>query len=106
MTSQAVAYRLLIIDDNEAIHEDLKKILLPPKIDSQLVADEALLFGATPETGVVFEIDSAHQGQEGLECVQKAQASGRASRMGRSGDDRAPVEDRPRLANRHLHRAL
>jgi diguanylate cyclase (GGDEF)-like protein/PAS domain S-box-containing protein len=77
MTSQTVAYRLLIIDDNEAIHDDLKKILLPPKIDSQLAADEALLFGSAPETSVVFEIDSAHQGQEGLECVLKAQASGR-----------------------------
>jgi PAS domain-containing protein len=35
------------------------------------------LFGTTTATGITFEIDSAFQGQEGLECVLRAQAEGR-----------------------------
>jgi len=70
-------YRLLIIDDNEAIHNDLKKILLPREVDSELAADEALLFGVSNSAGVAFEVDSAFQGQEGLERLKEAQASGR-----------------------------
>ena len=29
MTLQSNRYRLLIVDDNESIHDDLKKILVP-----------------------------------------------------------------------------
>jgi diguanylate cyclase (GGDEF)-like protein/PAS domain S-box-containing protein len=77
MTLQPNRYRLLIVDDNEAIHDDLKKILLPREANPELTADEALLFGTTTTTGVTFEIDSAFQGREGLECVQRAKAEGR-----------------------------
>ncbi len=77
MTPQVTSYRLLIVDDNEAIHDDLKKVLLPPKIDAALAADEAVLFGATPSCEVVFEIDSAFQGKDGLERVVQAQAMNR-----------------------------
>src|ERR1700676_2379838 len=74
---QGERFRLLIVDDMESIHDDLKKILLPREVDSQLAADEAVLFGATTAPGVVFEIDSALQGQDGLACVLRAQAEGR-----------------------------
>jgi diguanylate cyclase (GGDEF)-like protein/PAS domain S-box-containing protein len=77
MTFLANHYRLLIVDDNEAIHDDLKKILLPREADPELAADEALLFGTTAATGITFEIDSALQGQEGLGCVRRAKAEGR-----------------------------
>jgi diguanylate cyclase (GGDEF)-like protein/PAS domain S-box-containing protein len=77
MMLQNNQFRLLIVDDNPSIHNDLKKILLPREIDCQLAADEALLFGATTAPGVVFEIDSAFQGQDGLACVLRAQAEGR-----------------------------
>jgi len=77
MMLQSNHFRLLIVDDNESIHGDLKKILLPREIDCQLVADEALLFGTTTAPGVVFEIDSAFQGQDGLACVLRAQAESR-----------------------------
>jgi len=70
-------YRLLIVDDNEAIHNDLKKILLPAETDADLAADEEFLFGVTSTAGVAFDIDSAFQGQDGLECVRQAKASGR-----------------------------
>jgi diguanylate cyclase (GGDEF)-like protein/PAS domain S-box-containing protein len=77
MTLERSHYRLLIVDDNEAIHNDLKKILLPPRTDLDLSADEKLFFGPAPTHGVVFEIDSAFQGRDGYECVQRARESGR-----------------------------
>ena len=70
-------FRLLIVDDNEAIHGDLKKILAQEQSESVLAEDEALLFGVTNEAGIVFEIDSAFQGQDGLDCVIRANASQR-----------------------------
>jgi diguanylate cyclase (GGDEF)-like protein len=69
-------FRLLIVDDNEAIHDDLKKILLPKKIGSALEDDEAILFGSIAAREVAFTIDSAFQGQEGLVCLQKAKDAG------------------------------
>ena len=70
-------FRILIVDDMESIHDDLKKILMPREIDSQLAADEAILFGTAAAPGVAFEIDSALQGQEGLACVLQAKEEGR-----------------------------
>jgi signal transduction histidine kinase len=72
--------RLLIIDDNQAIHEDFKKILLAPDAASaRLNAVGAALFGEAPKTGLSagFEIDSAHSGEEGLAQVQAAIVQGR-----------------------------
>jgi len=66
--------RILIIDDNPAIHEDFRKILCPTTQAQTLDEDEAAIFGkrtqVTPSVG--FEIDSAFQGQEGLEKVKGA----------------------------------
>ncbi|MGA9671647.1 MAG: EAL domain-containing protein [Terracidiphilus sp.] len=76
MTSVNSHFRILIVDDNESIHDDLKKILLAREVDFELAADEALLFGTTVAPGVVFDIDSAFQGQEGLERVEQAKAEG------------------------------
>lgn len=67
-------HRILVIDDNAAIHEDIRKILAPAKADSPSLADEeALLFGqaSEPAQSASFEIDSALQGQEGLDLVRK-----------------------------------
>ncbi|MGA2114341.1 MAG: ATP-binding protein [Bryobacteraceae bacterium] len=70
--------RILVIDDLEEIHEDLRKILAPgPRGATDLEADEALLFGAAPMETIRFEVDSAYQGQEGLEKVRQALAQGR-----------------------------
>ena len=71
--------RILIIDDNRAIHEDFKKILGPDQTsDSGLLALEDALFGETTPvaTKESFEIDSAYQGQEGFEKVRSALAEG------------------------------
>ncbi len=75
--------RILIIDDNPRIHEDIRKILSPDTTPDDLAADEAALFGeaaAAPEHSR-FEIDSAHQGQEGLAMVEKALAEKRPYSM-------------------------
>jgi diguanylate cyclase (GGDEF)-like protein/PAS domain S-box-containing protein len=76
MNSLPSHFHLLIIDDNEAIHDDLKKILVPREIDAELAADEALLSATTTTREVLFEVDSALQGQDGLACVERALASG------------------------------
>jgi two-component system, cell cycle sensor histidine kinase and response regulator CckA len=70
--------RLLVIDDNRAIHEDFRKILGEPDT-SALAAAEGQLFGrAVP---VPFQIDSAYQGQEALAMVETALAEERPYAM-------------------------
>ena len=75
-------YRILVIDDNVAIHNDFKKILCAANDDSSQLADaESVLFGEAkrePENVLPeFEIDSAYQGEEGLAFVKKAVEAGR-----------------------------
>ena len=73
-------HRILVIDDNPAIHEDFRKILGPSdaRLAESLEEDEAALFGDTPEPArsPEFQIDSAFQGQDGLEKVRAAVAAG------------------------------
>jgi PAS domain S-box-containing protein len=66
-------YRLLVVDDNRAIHEDMRKILIGTRNKSALASDEALLFGAPTQASSdgKFEIDSAYQGEEALKLVQE-----------------------------------
>ena len=70
--------RILIIDDNRAIHDDLRKILSDEtEVQAGLRDDEELLFGTVAAPVVNFEIDSAYQGEDGLEMVSLAMARGR-----------------------------
>jgi len=76
------ANRILIIDDNQAIHADFRKILAPRTgSGDQLRKTESLLFnediGPKASPAVNYEIDSASQGQEGLQMVERAAAEGR-----------------------------
>lgn len=67
--------RVLIVDDNLAIHEDFRKILLSERFREDELADtEAFLFGMTPRASRPdsVDIDSAFQGEEGLERVRSA----------------------------------
>ncbi len=76
--------RILIIDDNHAIHQDLRKILLgDANPDVNLLSDEKLLFDL-PTSAVpvlTFEIDSAYQGRDGLTQVQAAIAENKPYAM-------------------------
>jgi two-component system, cell cycle sensor histidine kinase and response regulator CckA len=80
LTLQPYNHRILIIDDNPSIHEDFRKILGPAdaKLAEELDATEASLFGdkAGGSSARNFQIDSAFQGQEGLEKVRAACAGG------------------------------
>ncbi|MBI5800462.1 MAG: response regulator [Verrucomicrobia bacterium] len=73
-------HRILVIDDNRAIHDDFRKILCPA---SAAVADlsmaEAALFGdqLPNEAALEYELDSAFQGQEALALVTKSMLENR-----------------------------
>jgi PAS domain S-box-containing protein len=71
-------HRILVIDDNKAIHDDLRKILLGEvQTQEHLQDDEALLFGIEAMPITRFEIDSAYQGQEGLAKLEQSLAEDR-----------------------------
>lgn len=76
-STNAPNFRVLVVDDNRAIHDDIRKILSPSDQDALLARDEALLFDRPSPTRIGFDIDSASQGQEGLACLQQALAAGR-----------------------------
>jgi len=65
----------LVIDDNQAIHQDFRKIFGPgPRSSPSLDSAESVLFGPSsqPKQRPAFQIDSAFQGQEGLAMVRRA----------------------------------
>jgi CheY-like chemotaxis protein len=70
--------RILVVDDQSAIHEDFRKILCAAESPGNLAQLEGALFGTgTPrQHHIRFEIDSAYQGQEGLACVEWAHREG------------------------------
>jgi len=72
--------RVLIIDDNRAIHDDFRKILSPANATAAaLDATETALFGS-PANAVQspeFQVDSAYQGEEGVQLAKAARTAGR-----------------------------
>jgi signal transduction histidine kinase len=68
------ALRILVIDDNISIHEDFRKILGGAKDTAKLDSMESALFGdeVAGRMFPTFEIDSAYQGQEALEMIEKS----------------------------------
>jgi len=77
--------RLLIVDDDEAIHRDFKKILnpvRPSKLDKELSDIESTLFDSAEQRpriadSVEYVIDHAYQGGEALALIEKATQEGR-----------------------------
>jgi diguanylate cyclase len=72
--------RILIIDDNPAIHQDFEKILAQePSVSSGMTQVERILFGegTEPLTQPTFELQYANQGQQGVSLVEQALAKGR-----------------------------
>lgn len=73
--------RILLIDDNKAIHADFRKVLGDEARSpghAALQALESELFGAAPRASCrpQFELHSAHQGLEGVELARAALADG------------------------------
>jgi CheY-like chemotaxis protein len=76
--------RILIIDDNEAIHDDFRKIFRSSSASESALAEAgaALFDEPADHTGSRdFQIDSAYQGEEGLTRVQQARAENRPYAM-------------------------
>jgi two-component system NtrC family sensor kinase len=73
--------RILIVDDNPAIHEDFRKILGAQESESQALDDfEALLLDKSTAATIPatsFELVSAEQGEEALRCVRAAVTANR-----------------------------
>ena len=67
--------RILIIDDNPAIHEDFRKILIREEQSSALDEMASELFGAEAPAAAnhqrrSYEVASAYQGEQGFELVR------------------------------------
>jgi len=76
--------RILIIDDNRAIHDDFRKIFASSSLSASALAEAgAALFDelADDAASLEFQIDSAYQGEEGLALVQKAKEDHRSYPM-------------------------
>ncbi len=79
--------RVLVVDDNSAIHEDFRKILCPTtRLGSALAEEEMKLFGRPMSAEDLvpppeFEMHSAFQGQEGLAAITAAAQAGQPFAM-------------------------
>jgi diguanylate cyclase (GGDEF)-like protein len=74
----SLAHRVLVIDDNAAIHQDYRKILVAGENALLSPAEAGLLGGQQPDTErPAFEVDSALQGRDGVERARVALAEGR-----------------------------
>jgi EAL domain-containing protein (putative c-di-GMP-specific phosphodiesterase class I)/CheY-like chemotaxis protein len=72
--------RVLVIDDNVAIHEDFRKILGPSRLSGAALDEfESMLFGSSEQRPELasFELEFATQGEQGVEMVGQARAAGR-----------------------------
>ena len=79
-TDPFINRRILVVDDNRAIHSDYRKILCAkPRESDWLDQAEKGFFGDTETTAEKpsFQLDSAYQGQEGLDLVAQAHAENR-----------------------------
>ncbi|WP_078061558.1 two-component system response regulator [Legionella saoudiensis] len=78
--NKQIDFRILIIDDNPAIHQDFQKILKTEPSNAHLNKLNQLIFGEEmtlePDFNSNnlpnFQIDCVSQGQEGIECIQQA----------------------------------
>jgi signal transduction histidine kinase/DNA-binding response OmpR family regulator len=83
MISETVNLRILVVDDNQAIHDDFRKVLCGTAANTSLDVAEQALFGESVASarGPSYEMDSATQGQEALCLVHAAVQTGRPYAM-------------------------
>ena len=76
-------FRIITIDDNEAIHDDYRKVLCASSEDVELTEATEFLFGETQEQRLsdtntpIYQIDSALQGMRGIELIEQSVAENR-----------------------------
>jgi CheY-like chemotaxis protein len=83
-SSEGCNRRILVIDDNRAIHDDFRKIFEPGFASAQPLAESGTaLFGdATMSVArPVFQVDFASQGAEGAALVERARSENQAYAM-------------------------
>jgi diguanylate cyclase (GGDEF)-like protein/PAS domain S-box-containing protein len=72
--------RILVIDDNSAIHDDFRKILSAERSTGAIEDLESELFGMAPAAPAAkresYHIDSAYQGQDGHSLVKRSIETG------------------------------
>lgn len=78
--------RILIVDDNESIHEDFRKVLVQERSDDQLALDEleSELFGDEEDSKentvddfeLSYQVESAFQGRDAIQMVNSADKAG------------------------------
>jgi diguanylate cyclase len=76
---ESINGRILVIDDNPAIHQDFEKILArEPELSTGMTQAERILFGDDLPTVIrpTFELQFASQGQQGVKSVEEARAAG------------------------------
>jgi two-component system NtrC family sensor kinase len=78
--------RILIVDDNLAIHEDFGKVLAPKPRAAPVLNDlEAMLFDkkapSPAEDAPAFQLTFAQQGQEAVKKIEAARAAGKPYAM-------------------------
>jgi len=79
METEPVSNRILLIDDNESIHDDFRKILCDHAAEPGLAAAESALFGDQAPGAVdrpVYQLASAYQGEAGFAQVNHAIEAG------------------------------
>jgi diguanylate cyclase len=72
--------RVLVIDDNEAIHQDFRKVLGVAASDGENaleLLELAMLGDVVPTLAPRFELESAFQGEEGVKLAEVAVRDGR-----------------------------
>ncbi len=82
--TNSINRRVLLIDDEDVLHEAYRKILVSDSASNGELDDlEAVMFGEKQSASktVDFEIASASQGEAGLELVKKALQDGRPYAM-------------------------
>jgi PAS domain S-box-containing protein len=83
-TDADLIHRILVVDDNPAIHDDFRKILSPGSAATQQLGAAAAKLFARPSRRTDawrFETDCASRGQEGLDKVRAAAREGRPYSM-------------------------
>ena len=111
--------RILVVDDNQSIHDDFKAVLGESKANgsaAHIGKTESALFGSSSAEvpDLRFRIDSALQGEQAKTMVEAACREGRpyamafvdmrhAARLERHRNHRAALDGRSANSDRHLH---
>lgn len=80
----AGAHRVLLVDDNVAIHRDYEKVLVhdgaleTAELDALEASlfDEDIVVAPDPHTSVVYQLVHAHQGEEAVRLVEQTARAG------------------------------